>query len=372
MPNTFVYTAFNRLLLSSNISKSNPLIMPSSRISWGFVLVALFSFLAIIFSFDAVSGEKESRTLALCLSHPVKRSRILLGKFVAINLLLAVFAVVGVLVALAILMLSPSVSITGETFSEIGLFLLFVVFFMGAMSAVGLFSSVMCSSSGISLLTSVSLWLVFLIAVPNFVNTLGLLTMPVDKVNVMQAKMEAKRLEIEQSIGDEKKWSSSDSDPFYPPHEIRAYMQMEFDKNEAAFRSEHYAAQFRQTEAMRRWTWISPLAVFEYGMEALLDGGYLRVKHSYDHLRNFKIQYLQWFKDLDAKDDKSPHWYNPYENFSTTRKPVAYEEIPQFAENPASIAERLAETLKYLMVMLAYMGAMFTLAIVRFNRYDVR
>ncbi|MDR0566877.1 MAG: ABC transporter permease [Prevotellaceae bacterium] len=372
MPNTFVYTAFNRLLLWSNISKDNPLIMPSSRISWGFVLVALFSFLAIIFSFDAVSGEKESRTLALCLSHPVKRSHILLGKFVAINLLLAVFAVVGVLVALAILMLSPSVSITGETFSEIGLFLLFVVFFMGSMSAVGLFASVMCSSSSISLLTSVSLWLVFLIAVPNFAGTVGMAALPVEKINVMQAKMEAKRVEIENSITYPSKWSSNGSDPFYPPHEIRATMQMAFDKNEGDFWGERYAAQFRQTETMRRWTWISPLAVFEYGMEALLDGGYARLRRNYGDLQSFKIQYLQWFKDIDMKDDKSPHWYNPKEDYSMTRKPVAYEDIPQFVESPTSIAERLAETLKYLMVMLAYMGVMFTLAIGRFNRYDVR
>jgi ABC-type transport system involved in multi-copper enzyme maturation permease subunit len=41
-------------------------------------------------------------------------------------------------------------------------------------------------------------------------------------------------------------------------------------------------------------------------------------------------------------------------------------------ESRASIAERLAETFKYLMVMLAYMGVMFIIAILRFERYDVR
>jgi ABC-type transport system involved in multi-copper enzyme maturation permease subunit len=133
-----------------------------------------------------------------------------------------------------------------------------------------------------------------------------------------------------------------------------------------------YTAQFRQVETTRRWTWISPLAVFEYGMEALLDGGHLRLTHNYEDLRNFKIQYLQWFKDLDAKDNESPHWYNPREDLSMTRKPVAHEEIPQYTESPATIAERLAETFKYLMVMLAYMGVMFVLAIIRFERYDAR
>jgi ABC-type transport system involved in multi-copper enzyme maturation permease subunit len=229
----------------------------------------------------------------------------------------------------------------------------------------------MCRSSSISLLLSVSLWLVFLIAVPNFAQTLGMTAYPVEKVNVMQAKIAEKRKEIEASFPDGK-WMSHGGKPFLPQHEIRANMQMAFDKNKADFWSEHYAAQFRQAENTRRWTWISPLAVFEYGTEALLNGGYLRLKRSYADLQNFKIQYLQWFKDVDAKDDESPHWYNPTEEFSTTKKPVAYEEIPQFTERPAAIAERLAETLKYFMVMLAYMGVMFVLAIVRFERYDVR
>jgi ABC-type transport system involved in multi-copper enzyme maturation permease subunit len=371
MPNTLVYTAYHRLRFSSSISKDNPLLMPSNRINWGFILAVLFSFLAIIFSFDALSGEKEQRTLALSLSNPVKRSHILVGKFIAINLLLIICAIAGILLALLILALSPAVSITGNTFSEIGLFLLFVVFFTGSMSAIGLFASVMCSSSNISLLLSVSLWLVFLIAVPNFAQTFGMAAYPVEKVNVMQTKIDAKYKEIEASFPDGK-WQSNGNDPFLPNHEIRANMLMAFDKNEADFWGEHYADQFRQVDRTRRWTWVSPLAVFEYGAEALLNGGYLRLQRNYADLQNFKIQYLQWFKDLDAKDDESPHWYNPYEALSTTRKPVAYEEIPQYAERPATMAERLTETLKYLMVMLAYMGVMFVLTIFRFERYDVR
>jgi len=104
----------------------------------------------------------------------------------------------------------------------------------------------------------------------------------------------------------------------------------------------------------------------------LLDGGYLRLRKNYADLQNFKIQYLQWFKEFDARDEKSPHWYNPSENYSTTKLPVAYEEIPQFKERTTPIGERLAETMKYLAIMLAYMGVMFFVTIIRFERYDVQ
>jgi len=370
MPNTLAYSAFYHIGFDTGASKSNPFIMPSNRINWGFVMLVLFSFLAIIFSFDAISGEKEQRTLALCLSNPVKRSHILVSKFIAINALLITFAVVGMLLALVILMMSPAVGITAETFREMGLFLLFVLFFTGSMTAIGMFASVMSHTSNLSLLLSVSLWLLFMIAVPNFALTIGTNLYTVEKINVMQKKINDKRMEIEASFPDGK-WSSS-GNPFHPPHEIRANMMMAFAKNDADFRAERINEQFRQLEKTRLWTWISPLAVFEYGTEALLDGGYLRLRKNYADLQNFKIQYLQWFKEFDAKDENSPHWYNPYEGYSTTKLPVAYEEIPQYTERTISIGERLAETTKYLAIMLAYMGVMFLITIVRFEQYDVK
>jgi ABC-type transport system involved in multi-copper enzyme maturation permease subunit len=372
MPNTLEYTAYNTLRFSTSISKGNPLSMPSSRINWGFIITVLFSFLAIIFSFDAVSGERERRTLALSLSNPVKRSQILVGKFVAVNLLLTACATVGIIVAILILMLSPAVSITGSTFTEIGMFLLFAVFFTGSMSAIGLFSSVVCSSSNISLLLSVSLWLTFIIAIPNFSHTFGRAAWPVEKVNVMKTKIEEKYNEIEASFPDGK-WVADPDHPFNPDHEIGANMQMAFDKSEGDFLNGHYSAQFRQVDNTRLRTLISPPAVFEYGAESLLDGGYTRLYRNYSDLRNFKTQYLQWFKDIDAKDSESPHWYNPRDaSLSTSRKPVAYDEIPQYSERRATVAERLSGTLNYLMVMIAYMGVMFTITVIRFERYDVR
>ena len=371
MPNTLSYNAYYHIGFESDNVKDNPFIMPSSRINWAFVILILFSFLAIIFSFDAISGEKENRTLALCLSNPVKRSHILISKFIAINLMLVIFALIGILLALVILMISPAVNITAGTFTEIGLFLLFVIFFTGSMTAIGLFASTMCRSSNISLLLSVSLWLMFMIAIPNFSQTIGLKLYPVEKNSVMWEKISARWKEIEASFPDGK-WFSSGNDPFNSNHKIRAEMQSAFSKNEADFLSERRNEQFKQLEKTRLLTWVSPLAVFEYGTEALLDGGYMRLRKDYNDLQSFRIQYTQWFKELDAKDDQSPHWYNAREDYSTTKKAVAYDEIPQFRERPTDIGERLAETLKYLMVMLAYMGIMFFITILRFERYDIR
>ncbi|HUX57952.1 MAG TPA: ABC transporter permease subunit [Bacteroidales bacterium] len=69
MPNTIIYNAFNVYGYDISKGNNNPFILPSKNVNWEFILVLLFSFLAIIFTFDAVSGEKEMRTLALGLSN---------------------------------------------------------------------------------------------------------------------------------------------------------------------------------------------------------------------------------------------------------------------------------------------------------------
>ena len=52
-------------------------------------------------------------------------------------------------------------------------------------------------------------------------------------------------------------------------------------------------------------------------------------------------QFLQFFKEKDMNDPDSPHWYNPVEDYSTTRKPVNFEEVPIFKESVISASERI-------------------------------
>jgi ABC-type transport system involved in multi-copper enzyme maturation permease subunit len=370
MPNTLVYTAFHKEVFEMNGTKFNPFIMPSNRINWSFIILVLFSFLAVVFSFDTISGEREKSTLTLCLSNSVKRKNLLISKFTAINILLLIYALIGTSVSIIILMLSSAINMNGETFSEIGLFLLFIIFFTGNMTAIGMFTSVICRNSNISLLFSVSLWLLFLIAVPNFSKTIGMAIYPVEKENVIRTKIKNKRNEIEASFPNGK-WSAKSNDPFFSKHRIRAEMFMAFDKNEADFYNARLQEQFLQVEQIRQWAWISPLAVFKYGTEALIDGGVIRLKKNYYSLQNFKTQYLQWFKDLDSSDNQSPHWYNPYEDYSTTKKAVTFEEIPQYKESSGSIADRLIETSKYLLIMAIYIGVMITVILLKFERYNI-
>jgi len=86
----------------------------------------------------------------------------------------------------------------------------------------------------------------------------------------------------------------------------------------------------------------------------------------------YQERFLQFFKEKDANDPDSPHWYNPVEDYSTTRKPVSFEEVPIFTEDVLSLAERFTYAGFYFLILVLYTAVIFFVAFLRFVKYDVR
>ena len=70
--------------------------------------------------------------------------------------------------------------------------------------------------------------------------------------------------------------------------------------------------------------------------------------------------------------DGSPHWYNPYEDYSTSKKPVAVDQIPQYQEQIASFGQRIEFIGGYMIVMIVMIAVLFMACFYFFTRYDVR
>ncbi len=88
-------------------------------------------------------------------------------------------------------------------------------------------------------------------------------------------------------------------------------------------------------------------------------------------LHEFQGQFLAFFKDKDAADKGSPHWYNPYEALSTTKKPAIFAEVPKYTEKQAGVRSVCAPGV-FLLAMGLYAAVMFSCAMFVFMRYDVR
>jgi hypothetical protein len=106
--------------------------------------------------------------------------------------------------------------------------------------------------------------------------------------------------------------------------------------------------------------------------EAITGNGYLRFQKNWNDFHTFQTGFLTWFKAIDANDPKSPHWYNPYEDCSTTRMPVKFDEIPLYTERIMTIPQQLTKALPGIMLLVFYSFLLFGTTVVMFNRYDVR
>lgn len=371
LPNAIVFSAWNVFSFQNKSGTANPFLQRYDELSWTFIAALIVSFMALLFTFDAVSGEKEAKTLALCLANPVSRATLLVGKLASAVLSVMAIVVAGTLTGFIIVLVLGPGGLSPALLGEVLGFLAVTALLASTFAAFGLLASVVAPNSNVSLLLALAFWLAFVVIVPNSSTFVAKRFYPIESSETIQKNVTAAFDDLNKSAPPGS-WSMNSGNPFLPQHELRANLQMKRLQAEKGIRDAYYQTMFRQFERTRLATALSPVSLFEYLTEAVTGGGYLRFRKAWGDMRVYQAQFLSFFKALDAADKDSPHWYNPNENVSTTRKPVAFEKIPQFEERPLALADRAGPALRYLVINIFMAGAVFFLTFVLFVRYDAR
>jgi len=355
----------------STNESANPLLAKYDELTWAFVAALLVSFVALLFTFDAVSGEKETKTLALELANPVPRAALLGGKFVSAVASVTAIMMVGAVVSLLLLIATSAIGMSGGVAAEAAAFVGAAALLAAVMAAFGLLCSVMAKRSNVSLLLALCVWLLFAVVIPNSSGFVAKTVYPIEKAEAVQKRVD-KAFDDLDKAAPPGSWMSQSNNLFLPQHELRANLQRKRMAAEKAIRDDYFRTMFRQFERTRSLTAVSPAASFGYLAEALVGGGYARFRRIWDDIRIYQGQLSQWFVALDARDPKSPHWYNPSEDVSTTREKVSFDIVPQFTERPMSAGERARTALPYAAIMAVMACLAYGAAYGRFIKYDVR
>ncbi len=370
LPNQFVYSAYNVFNFEVRHDNVNPLLKPVQSLNWSFIVSVCISFLALLFAFDTISGEKEEHTLSLALSNAVSRGNILWAKYTAILSVTTVTTILGILISILIIILSGRIKVNTSFLIETAGFVIITFLLISLVTVFGLLSSVISSNSNVSLLVSLCFWLLFAVIIPNTSIFWANKLFPIGHRNEVEAKIRQGYEDLCKNAP-EGSWSDS-GDPFYERHKLRANLQMKLMQNEKKFSDNYTSDMFRQYESTLSLTLLSPMMQFENLNEINLGGGYFRLKKNWDDLHTYQSQFLAWFKTFDAKDVKSPHWYNPHEDYSTSKKEVKIEEVPVYTEKGTSMTQRIVKSGIYIELLLVYTSIVFFISFVLFVRYDVR
>jgi ABC-type transport system involved in multi-copper enzyme maturation permease subunit len=134
-------------------------------IDFAFIVQIVLSLFAILFTFDAVSGEREDGTLRLLFSNPVPRARFLMAKCTGAWLGLVIPIAIPVTLSLLMVVLF-GVPMSGSDWVRLlmlmGVSLLFFTFFI----ALGVMLSTFTKRSSVSFLLGLVAWVAFVLIIP--------------------------------------------------------------------------------------------------------------------------------------------------------------------------------------------------------------
>ncbi len=148
---------------------SNPFMDMFASMDIVFIFEVILSLLALIFAYDALAGEYENGTLRLVLTHPVRRGKILVAKYISAMLCLIVPLLISLLLSLILLTSSTSLSLNTDDFLRIGGIILTSIVYLSVFYLIGLLISAVTRRTSTALMLSMFVWGFLVLVYPNMI-----------------------------------------------------------------------------------------------------------------------------------------------------------------------------------------------------------
>lgn len=301
------------------------------KLDWVFIGI-LMSFFTILFTFDAIAGERARGTLSLIMSNPVSRGQVLFAKYLGAFLTLMVPLAIGVLMNLLVILLTKSIRLAGGEWLRIlgmvGLMALLVSSFI----FLGLFVSSRVANSITSLVWLLLTWVCLAFAFPSLLGTFVGNLNPIPSIDEVALKKSAQLAQIEEEFrhphSKRLKKAPSAEDPEATRRWATYFLKRRDTETQLA--DAQIDRQLRQVQLARDLTQFSPLACFQQGMEALANTGIGSYMNFVKQARRYRQTFTDFVKTEDRSDPGSLHIYPVKEGLS--QKPVNPNAVPQFKE----------------------------------------
>ena len=304
------------------------------KIDWVFIGVFM-SFFVILFTFDAIAGERVRGTLSLMMSNPIPRGQVLLAKYLGTSFTLIIPLLIGVLMNLLIIYLSGNIPFDSGSWLRIlgmiGLFALHISIFI----FLGLFFSSRVSNAITSLVWLLLTWVCLAFIFPSL---LGLFVGTFDPIPSIERISAEKRLQLA-NIDDEfrpaelvKAAKLSEAPSVDNPSATRLWATYFRERSEVQTRiaDARVDQQLRQVQLTRELTQISPTVCFQYAMEGLANTGIASYMNFVKQVRRYRNTFIDFIKSEDRGDPESLHIYPVREGLSQKR--VNPDAVPRFKE----------------------------------------
>lgn len=388
--------------LSSDVNieefNNDPLPVMFPLIDLVFIVTILLSLIALLFSYDSICGEKEDGTLKLMLSNNVAKGKILLGKIIGGTLTLLIPFLVSLAVGMIIILLNPKVGWGGADWAAFGLILIGSLVYFALFYCLGLFISSLHHSSSSSIMTSLFIWVLLILVIPNLspyvasflakspsrikVNREVYMITNVERDELGRKFLREKLPELlkkypflSENLSQAERERRMAANPDYKKA-YQEYTQVVEEAWDEANRIQGAKAAEIQEELSRKEEFqtrlssyismISPLSNFTYLATDLSSTGirslsyFSRIASQWGSAwDSYRIQKLASLREKNPSVD----WWNTAVDIS---------DRPRFQYQQEALLDRFKGTIRFFAVLIIFILIFFTAAFFSFVRYDVR
>ncbi len=377
--NATVNVAYDPKLIDSKYD-SNPVFAIFGPLDLLLIVKIVLSLFAILFTFDAIVGEKERGTLKLTLANSVPRDQLILGKAIGSFISLLVPLVIPFLMGLIMLNIFPDISLSGQDWLRIGLIFLFFLLYLSVFFTLGLFVSSRTNRASSSLFVLLFIWVVFIFVIPRVSVMASNYFASVPSINEVNAEKDAFLQEIQGSVmprlGEWMKQNPPEDTPEYNQRyldfieDLQQDMTAQIDAKNAELEEAYQAKRRTQQMLALNLSRISPASLLTFGSLSLAKTGIQEHERFLNSIKTYKPIFTQW---INSKMMQGISSISSSGSGGATMgpKPVL-DDMPQHEFVPMSLSSSLSLALPDLVIMVLMIIVLFAGAFVSFLRYDIR
>jgi ABC-type transport system involved in multi-copper enzyme maturation permease subunit len=371
-----VNISYDPSLVDSKYS-SNPVFAVFGALDLSFIVKIVLSLFAILFTYDAIVGEKERGTLKLALSNRIPRDTLILGKAIGGFISLLIPLVIPLVLGLLILMIYPNVSLSGGDWGRIGFICLMFFLYLSVFFTLGLFISARTSRSSTSFLILLFIWVTFVTIIPKAAVMTAARINPIPSVHEITAQKDAFLQEIQkEAMTEQTKYFKDNPRPKEKEaiaqwnekikqwlEEFQQRLTTKIDERNAAIERDYQAKLRGQQRLAINLSRVSPASALMFSCMSLARTGISEHERFLNSIKTYKPIFTKW---INAKMMRTL-------NLGGGEQPKPeLDDMPQMDFIPERLGDSFKRVLPDLLLMIFLIILFFVGAYVSFLRYDVR
>jgi ABC-type transport system involved in multi-copper enzyme maturation permease subunit len=334
-----------------------------SDMDWAFIISIFFSFLALVFTYDSICGEKQAGTLRLISASSIARHQTLLGKYFGVMLVLAIPLLLGFLINLIIIISSGIAETSAADWIRIFGIVFLSYLYLSLFVLLGIFISTRSAHPASSIVVLLLIWVALVILLPSL------------------GRIAADRYD-----------KSSAQIPTNPRLKLSRHSTGTEANAQSQKLKEYVYRMIAQAQTGRHFTGVSPAVVFQRATEAIAGTGIHRIDNLFQQIKTYHQNFREYVQAKDAEDPDSDHSIfemslfdirykaamseeeikSQWPGISLPFKSVDFDSVPKFQERDLALGQSLKLAIWDIGLLMLFNLVFFAASCVSFLRYDVR